>query len=43
MLLVYPLHDSLPHGEGNIANTYIFITLFVFLFFLQCTIPFYLK
>ena len=43
MLLVYPLHDRLPHGEGNIANTYMFITLFVFLFFLQCTIPFYLK
>ena len=43
MLLAYPLHDSLPHDEVKIANKYMFITSFVFLFFLQCTIPFYLK
>ena len=40
MLLVYPLHARFPHDEVNIANKYISITLFVFLSFLQCTIPF---
>jgi len=30
MLLVYPLHDSLPQDEEKIANKYMSITLFVF-------------